>query len=310
MKSAALLTLLASAVPAAAQTRLYGVRSNGDLLHIDPRTGAASAIARSGAPCSALGAFRHSGGRFDPLIEFLITAGPAALGEIRQVDRWSGALRQSVPVSGLPAGYAVRAFAKHDPGDFSLYALLRTPGGAAILATIEQTTGACTVVGDTGRADLHAIAVHPAPTPVVYALGSDSGGTLCILDPSTGAATALLNGGFGDASSLEFLPDTWELLVCGSQLVSINLYTGVRTTIGPTGFADIQDLAIFVDCYANCDPGGPPPSLNIFDFSCFVNRFVSGNPAANCDFSTTPPVLNILDFNCFLNSWTAGCPAP
>ncbi len=61
-------------------------------------------------------------------------------------------------------------------------------------------------------------------------------------------------------------------------------------------------------CYANCDGSTAQPILNVLDFTCFLNAFASGDPAANCDNSTTPPVLNVLDFPCFLNKFAAGCP--
>ncbi len=60
-------------------------------------------------------------------------------------------------------------------------------------------------------------------------------------------------------------------------------------------------------CYANCDGSATPPTLNVNDFNCFINRFAAGDGYANCDGSTTPPVLNTLDFVCFLNAFVAGC---
>jgi glucose/arabinose dehydrogenase len=55
-------------------------------------------------------------------------------------------------------------------------------------------------------------------------------------------------------------------------------------------------------CYANCDgsSGSPGPAVNVADFTCFLQRFASGDPYANCDDSTTPPTLNVGDFTCFL----------
>src|SRR5678815_991124 len=61
-------------------------------------------------------------------------------------------------------------------------------------------------------------------------------------------------------------------------------------------------------CYANCDGSVAAPCLNVNDFSCFLNRYASGDPWANCDGSTNPPVLNVNDFSCFLNLFAAGCP--
>ncbi len=60
-------------------------------------------------------------------------------------------------------------------------------------------------------------------------------------------------------------------------------------------------------CYPNCDCSTTTPALNVNDFVCFLNKFVSGDPYANCDGSTTPPVVNTNDFICFLNTFAAGC---
>jgi trimeric autotransporter adhesin len=70
-------------------------------------------------------------------------------------------------------------------------------------------------------------------------------------------------------------------------------------------------------CYANCDASSIAPTLNVEDFTCFINEFVGGLalPAsqqldhyANCDQSTTPPILNVSDFTCFINAFAQGCP--
>ena len=58
-------------------------------------------------------------------------------------------------------------------------------------------------------------------------------------------------------------------------------------------------------CYADCDSNGV---LDIFDFLCFQNSFVNGEPYA-CDCVITPaPVCDIFDFLCFQNAFVAGCP--
>ena len=62
------------------------------------------------------------------------------------------------------------------------------------------------------------------------------------------------------------------------------------------------------NCYADCDGSG---MLDIFDFLCFQNSFVNGEPyACDCDTSTgtNPPVCDIFDFLCFQNAFVAGCP--
>jgi probable HAF family extracellular repeat protein len=60
-------------------------------------------------------------------------------------------------------------------------------------------------------------------------------------------------------------------------------------------------------CYANCDGSTTAPILNVGDFTCFLQKFASGDPYANCDHSTAAPTLNVADFTCFLQKYAAGC---
>jgi hypothetical protein len=60
-------------------------------------------------------------------------------------------------------------------------------------------------------------------------------------------------------------------------------------------------------CPANCDGSTVAPVLTANDFSCFLTRYASLDPAANCDCSTGTPVLTANDFSCFLNKFAAGC---
>jgi hypothetical protein len=61
-------------------------------------------------------------------------------------------------------------------------------------------------------------------------------------------------------------------------------------------------------CYPNCDLSLTPPTLNVADFTCFLQRYAAGDVYANCDQSTAPPLLNVADFACFLQQFAAGCP--
>jgi hypothetical protein len=63
-----------------------------------------------------------------------------------------------------------------------------------------------------------------------------------------------------------------------------------------------------VPCYANCDGSTAAPTLNVGDFTCFLQRFSAGDGYANCDRSTQAPTLNVADFTCFLQKFAAGCP--
>jgi hypothetical protein len=78
-------------------------------------------------------------------------------------------------------------------------------------------------------------------------------------------------------------------------------------TLNLVGDIRAMDL-IPIPCKPNCDDSTTAPILNVEDFSCFINKFASGDPYANCDASTTPPILNVEDFSCFINAFAQGCP--
>jgi predicted outer membrane repeat protein len=79
------------------------------------------------------------------------------------------------------------------------------------------------------------------------------------------------------------------------------------------GFAEIVDLGAFEvqgdACYADCDPSTGMGVLDVFDFLCFQNSFVLGEPyACDCDTSTAMGVCDVFDFLCFQNAFVGGCP--
>ncbi len=84
------------------------------------------------------------------------------------------------------------------------------------------------------------------------------------------------------------------------------IYVMVGSTGGPGGTSG-QVLKL-VACYANCDASTQAPTLNVADFTCFLQRFAGGEASANCDLSTAAPVLNVADFTCFLQRFAGGCP--
>jgi len=55
-------------------------------------------------------------------------------------------------------------------------------------------------------------------------------------------------------------------------------------------------------CYPDCTGNG---ALDIFDFLCFQDAFVAGEPYADCDGSTA---LDVFDFLCFQDAFVTGCP--
>ena len=61
--------------------------------------------------------------------------------------------------------------------------------------------------------------------------------------------------------------------------------------------------------YADCDKSTGNSVLNLFDFLCFQNSFVLGEPyACDCDTSTGPLVCDVFDFLCFQGAFVGGCP--
>jgi hypothetical protein len=91
-----------------------------------------------------------------------------------------------------------------------------------------------------------------------------------------------------------------------------DLAAGVLHDCNGNGIPDECEIAAGVQvvcpCYANCDGSTAAPVLNVADFTCFLQRYASGDPYANCDASTTVPTLNVADFTCFLQKYAAGCP--
>jgi Concanavalin A-like lectin/glucanases superfamily len=67
--------------------------------------------------------------------------------------------------------------------------------------------------------------------------------------------------------------------------------------------------AIPASCYADCDTSTGAGVLDVFDFLCFQNSFVSGAAyACDCDTSTGAGVCDVFDFLCFQNAFVGGCP--
>jgi hypothetical protein len=300
-------TLLAFAAPAAAQPYLYGLTSTGDLLSINPSTGSATLIGSTGLPI--LGA---AGGLYDwsglPARTIVAAIDGPGGPQLVWINRFTAALESSIPISGISAGYHLRAIA---PGWPWVYALLDAddPAQNDALARIDPLTGACSEVCTTDRADLLSLAYRPSHG-TFFSIGATGGGVLYTFPATDGIAYPVGQFRFGDNTALVFLSRN-NLLIGGENLLSTDPTGGPVTLIGPTGFPDIRAIAtIDYGCYANCDHGWTVPFLNALDFNCFLNSFAAGDPYANCDESTTPPVLNVLDFNCFLNRFSAGCSAP
>jgi hypothetical protein len=87
-----------------------------------------------------------------------------------------------------------------------------------------------------------------------------------------------------------------------APIVSID-YTDIRGAYLKSISINSEKATPLVEsCFADCDDSG---RLNILDFVCYQNLFLSGNLDADCDGNN---VLNILDFVCYQNAFKEGCP--
>ena len=112
-----------------------------------------------------------------------------------------------------------------------------------------------------------------------------------------------VGGGVAD-SGLQFNPGGWWNF-------ANHPYRLVPLTLEGTGRTGINFVlrGHRVACYADCDPGTGPGTLDVFDFLCFGNAFAAGETSAcDCDTSTGWGICDVFDFLCFGNAFSAGCP--
>ena len=81
-----------------------------------------------------------------------------------------------------------------------------------------------------------------------------------------------------------------------SVRVSANTETQPGTTLAIDNIYTLKS-----PCYADCDRDG---GLWFFDFLCFQNLFLAGDPYADCDGSGN---IDFFDFLCFSNNFSGGC---
>ncbi len=88
------------------------------------------------------------------------------------------------------------------------------------------------------------------------------------------------------------------------ELYLCDLHNGAIYKIVPDGLPPVPCA-----CYADCDQSTGAGVLDVFDFLCFQDSFVVGEPyACDCDTSTGPLVCDVFDFLCFQSAFVGGCP--
>jgi hypothetical protein len=96
----------------------------------------------------------------------------------------------------------------------------------------------------------------------------------------------------------DFLPTAGD---CNLNLYpdECDIAAGYSQDVNGNGIPDECDT-----CYADCDQSTGVFVLDIFDFLCFQDAFVGGEPYADCDGSGE---LDVFDFLCFQDAFAVGC---
>jgi uncharacterized membrane protein len=130
--------------------------------------------------------------------------------------------------------------------------------------------------------------------------------------PGSPATGFMWTSATGMVNIEKFLKDNG---VTVDPLFDIHTLTGVsddgRTLVG-TGYERLtlrpKWFLIHIGCYADCDQSTGAGVLDIFDFLCFQDAFVNGDPyACDCDTTTGAGVCDIFDFLCFQDGFVGGC---
>ena len=96
---------------------------------------------------------------------------------------------------------------------------------------------------------------------------------------------------------------TPTLRIDSAFLGDAGLYDAVLRNV--CGSATTRSALLTLTCYPDCDQSTGVGVLDIIDFLCFANAFVSFDPYADCNGDN---LLNIIDFLCFADAFVRGCP--
>ena len=139
--------------------------------------------------------------------------------------------------------------------------------------------------------------------------GASNGQFIIPVNPTLPPRNPILMATY-DWTTADFTPRQVDLHT--SQTTRFVVYNPVPLTIiemYPQAFTPGSGVIIVEgSCYADCDGSG---MLDLFDFLCFQDSFVNGEPyACDCDTSTgtNPPVCDNFDFLCFQNAFVVGYP--
>jgi len=215
---------------------------------------------------------------------------------IQPVSRWDG--KTWAPVEGLDN--IVNALAVFDDGSGpALYAGGQISGGIARWDGESWST-----VGGGTDFTVHSLHVHDdGAGPALFVGGAfiHAGGIPVLgIARWDGASWSPLGGGLYDHRG-----SNGQAMTTFDDGSGPALYVGGHFThAGGFGGVPADNIARWrcETCYPDCDGSG---SLDIFDFLCFQDAFVSKEPYADCDRNSA---FDIFDFLCFQDAFIAGCP--
>ncbi len=261
-----LLASLAGALPLAAQTTGYSVRSDGNdsqddyLFSIDLETGLATPVGPTGfEDVEGLAFDRECAALFgvDDVTDRLLTC-DTETGHCTMV----GELGVNITDTGL-------AFAD----DNTLYMSTDAPKSPTNFYRVDPATGAATLLGDQGQ-EVTGLADGPAG---LFGLGGDGRNDLVRIDPATGAATRI--GSLGTISpsdgGLDFDADgvLWGIEDSGlrypSRVFKVDTTTGRATVVATvhlengTQLGGFEGLAIENGICSEVTGGGQPAALEV-----------------------------------------------
>ncbi len=105
-----------------------------------------------------------------------------------------------------------------------------------------------------------------------------------------------------DPSLLVSIRDAFDINDRGQIVV-------MGTNLAGGGWVKMLLTPVELLCYADCDLSTGIGVLDIFDFLCFQDSFVSGESyACDCDTSKGQGVCDVFDFLCFQDAFVSGCP--
>jgi hypothetical protein len=213
---------------------LYASDNNGNLVRVNPATGAGTPVCLLPNAGSEI--------EYDNVTGRFYQAQPVGDFTIREFD-----INTCAPLSPLVA--VSHTFAGLEFVGATLYGVgFDSPQGASTLYTINPQTGAVVTVGPTGRGPISGLA-YDAANAVMYGIQGNSNAALYRVNLATGATTVVGNTNIR-AGSLEFGAD--GLLYAGSQggpntaagfLWRIDPATAVATPIGSPGIGVLSGLA-------------------------------------------------------------------